>query len=164
MCTWHTWGSCTTSAVVNLTVVSILIRRDCISCIFWLVDRQIRDKKLQLKSGWCVKTTSWITPYNLYSRVGIVKSMYFWISPEIGIFSVRLLVSKSLVLIREMNYATSSSTEPCSPTDLFRTFFVLVHFILHCNIKNSLLQRTLSIVPIFRNGNQVFPVLQQLHL
>ena len=90
--------------------------------------------------------------------------VYFRISPEIGIFSVRLLVSKSLVLIREMNYATSSSTEPCSPTDLFRTFFVLVHFILHCNIKNSLLQRTLSIVPIFRNGNQVFPVVQQLHL
>ena len=48
--------------------------------------------------------------------------VYFRISPEIGIFSVRLLVSKSLVLIREMNYATSSSTEPCSPTDLFRTF------------------------------------------
>ena len=89
---------------------------------------------------------------------------YIRISPEIEIFSVRLLVSKSLVLIREMNYATSSSTEPCSPTDLFRTFFVLVHLILHCNIKNSLLQRTLSIVPIFRNGNQVFPVVQQLHL
>ena len=89
---------------------------------------------------------------------------YCRISPEIEIFSVRLLVSKSLVLIREMNYATSSSTEPCSPTDLFRTFFVLVYLILHCNIKNSLLQRTLSIVPIFRNGNQVFPVVQQLHL
>ena len=47
---------------------SILIRRECTSCIFWLVERQIRDKKLQLKCGWCGETTSWITPYNLYSR------------------------------------------------------------------------------------------------
>ena len=32
-------------------VHSILIRREFISCIFWLVERLIRDKKLQLKCG-----------------------------------------------------------------------------------------------------------------
>ena len=62
-------GQCEDDIKIPFPVVhSILIRRKCISCIFWLVERQIRDKKLQLKCGWCVKTTSWITPYNLYSR------------------------------------------------------------------------------------------------
>ena len=66
-------GQCEDDIKIPFPVVhSILIRRECISCIFWLVERQIRDKKLQLKCGWCVKTTSWITPYHLYSRMPLV--------------------------------------------------------------------------------------------
>ena len=62
-------GQCEDDTKIPFPVVhSILIRRECISCIFLLVERQIRDKKLQLKCGWSVKTTSGITPYNLYSR------------------------------------------------------------------------------------------------
>ena len=71
---WATMGQCEDDIKIPFPLVhSILIRRECISCIFWLVERQIRDKKLQLKCGWCVKTTSWITPYNLYSRVCLKK-------------------------------------------------------------------------------------------
>ena len=56
-------GQCEDDIKIPFPVVhSILIRRECISCIFWLVERQIRDKKLQLKCGWSVKTTSGITP------------------------------------------------------------------------------------------------------
>ena len=62
-------GQCEDDIKIPFPVVhSVLIRSECISCIFWLVERQIRDKKLQLKCGWCVKMTSQITPYNLYSR------------------------------------------------------------------------------------------------
>ena len=64
-------GQCEDDSKIPFPVVhSILTRRECISFIFWLIERQIRDKKLQLKCGCCVKTTSGITPYiyNLYSR------------------------------------------------------------------------------------------------
>ena len=56
-------GQCEDDTKIPFPVVhSILIRRECISCIFWLVQRQIRDKKLQLRCGWSVKTTLGITP------------------------------------------------------------------------------------------------------
>ena len=94
-------GQCQDDIKIPFPVVhSILIRRECISCIFWLVERQIRNKKLQLKWGWCVKMTSWITPYNLYSRGTIVIILRCLLSSSSSL-SAYFLVDKAVAGIAE---------------------------------------------------------------
>ena len=90
-------GQCEDNIKIPFPVVhSILIRRECISCIFWLVERQIRDKKLQLKCGWCVKTTSWITPYNLYSRGHLEPGEQIYIVETFNPLSARLVTGYNI--------------------------------------------------------------------